>query len=460
MTVAAPKVDRIAALHGQRWAVVGLGATGLSCARFLAARGARVSVFDTREAPPNLDAVRALGLGVECGPLDPEALSAFPHLAVSPGVPLDEPALSRAREQGAEIVGDIELFAWSTRAPVAAITGSNGKSTVTTLAWRMLEAAGRRVRAGANLGTPALELLDAPDTEVFVLELSSFQLDLTHTLAPTVACILNITADHIDRHGTFEAYRAAKARILAGARHVVLNADDPAVASLAATLDPAQTSIDWIAPDSADPAHYRVAEHAGERWLHAGDLPVLPVRELRVAGRHNEFNALAALAISNRLGVDVDAQRRALAVFDGLAHRCRLVANVRGVRWFNDSKGTNVGATVAAIHGLVTEGTAILIAGGQGKGADFRELREAIAGRVRLALLLGEDAALLAAAIEDLCEVRHVDDLPAAVRVAAHCARAGEIVLLSPACASLDMFRNYEERGRVFETAVREVVVS
>jgi UDP-N-acetylmuramoylalanine--D-glutamate ligase len=443
---------------GQSWAVFGLGLTGLSCARFLSARGARVSVFDTRAAPPSLAAARQIAppVALHCGDIDGESLRGYRHIAVSPGIALEHPALARAREAGAEIVGDIELFAQNVASPVVAITGSNGKSTVTTLVWRILEAAGRSVRAGANLGTPALDLVSSPEPDCYVLELSSFQLDLTTSLAPAVACILNITADHIDRHGSFEAYREAKARILPRARQAVLNADDPAVASLAARLD----AVDWIAPDSRDPAHYRVAEHDGQRWLWRREIPLLPVSELKIAGRHNEFNALAAIAITALLGVDADAQRRALRAFDGLAHRCRLVADARGVRWFNDSKGTNIGATIAAINGLVTDTTAILIAGGQGKGADFRELRAAVNGRVRIAVLIGEDAPLLAQAIEDLTQIRLADSLQEAVRIAAAVAREGEIVLLSPACASLDMFANYEERGRVFEDAVHEVVAS
>jgi len=456
---AAPVARRPAAIAGERWAVLGLGATGLSCARFLAARGARVAAFDTRARPPNLDAARTLGVEVHCGDLDARSLDGYSHVAVSPGVPLAEPALVAARARGADVVGDLEIFAWHARAPIAAVTGSNGKSTVTTLVWQILEAGGRRVRAGANLGTPALDLIESPEPDAYVLELSSFQLDLTDSLAPTVAAVLNITADHIDRHGSFAAYRDAKARILAGAAHVVLNADDPAVAALAARIA-APVTLDWIAPDSADPTHYRVAAHAGERWLWAAGTPVMPVAELRIAGRHNEFNALAALAMTTRLDVEVGAQRRALAAFEGLAHRCRLVAEAHGVRWFNDSKGTNIGATIAAIEGLVSSGRAILIAGGQGKGADFRELRAAVAARVRLAILLGEDARLIADAIGDLCEVHFVTDVEAAVRAAAARVQPGEIVLLSPACASLDMFRNYEERGRVFEAAVHEVLAA
>jgi UDP-N-acetylmuramoylalanine--D-glutamate ligase len=452
----AGRADGADAHAGARWAVFGLGITGLSCARFLAARGADVTVFDTRAEPPGLAAARAMrpAVALHCGAVDADSLRSFAAIAVSPGIALDHPALVAARSAGAEIVGDIELFARSATSPVIAITGSNGKSTVTTLAWRILEAAGHRVRAGANLGTPALDLIDTPEADYYVLELSSFQLDLTDSLAPAVACILNVTADHIDRHGSFEAYREAKARILRGARHAVLNADDPAVASLGARAG----CVDWIAIDSPDPAAYRVAQHAGERWLWGRGEPLLPVAELGIAGRHNEFNALAAIAITSHLGVDADAQRRALRAFGGLEHRCRLVASKAGVQWINDSKGTNIGATVAAINGLLAGGNGILIAGGQGKGADFTELRAAVAGRVRIAILIGEDAAQLAAAVADLVEVRMSASLPEAVRVAAACAQPGDIVLLSPACASLDMFANYEERGRVFEAAVREVV--
>ena len=454
-TVVGGRADGAAVYAGVRWAVFGLGVTGLSCARFLAARGADVTVFDTRAEPPELAAARALAppITLRCGAVASDSLREFPSIAVSPGIPLDHPALVAARTAGAEIVGDIELFARSATSPVVAITGSNGKSTVTTLVWRILEAAGRRVRAGANLGTPALDLIDDPEADCYVLELSSFQLDLTDSLAPAVACILNVTADHIDRHGSFEAYREAKARILRGARHAVLNADDPAVAGLGDRVD----SVDWIALDSADPHAYRVAPHAGEPWLWRRAEPLLPVAELGIAGRHNEFNALAAVAITSRLGIDAEAQRRALRAFDGLDHRCRLVASAAGVRWINDSKGTNVGATIAAINGLLAADNGILIAGGQGKGADFTELRGAVAGRVRIAVLIGEDAAQLAAALQDLVETHRCASLPEAVRVAADRARAGDIVLLSPACASLDMFANYAERGRVFEAAVREV---
>ena len=352
------------AYAGARWAVFGLGLTGLSCARFLSARGANVTIFDTRAEPPGLAAARALTpqVTLRCGDVADDSLRAFTAIAVSPGIALDHPALAAARTAGAAIVGDVELFARTATSPVVAITGSNGKSTVTTLVWRILEAAGHRVRAGANLGTPALDLIESPEPDYYVLELSSFQLDLTDSLAPAVACILNVTADHIDRHGSFEAYREAKARILRGARHAVLNADDPAVASLGARAG----SVDWIAADSADQAAYRVAPHAGERWLWRRAEPLLPVAELGIAGRHNEFNALAAVAITASLGIDADAQRTALRAFDGLEHRCRLVASAGGVQWINDSKGTNIGATIAAINGLLAGRNGILIAGGQG----------------------------------------------------------------------------------------------
>lgn len=441
---------------GERWAVVGLGATGLSCAEFLGRQGADVVVFDTRLQPPALEAAQKLmpPVAVQCGDLREQDLLSFPQIAVSPGVPLDHPALVAARAAKASIVGDVELFVRHTDRPIVAITGSNGKSTVTTLTALIIEASGCSVRAGANLGTPALDLLTSPEPDYYVLELSSFQLDLVSTLAAEVACILNVTADHIDRHGSFAAYLEAKARILRGARHAVLNAEDPATAALAGRT----TSVDWISPDSAAQAAYRIADHDAARWLWREGEPLMPVSELKISGRHNEFNALAAIAITTHLGVDPAAQRSALREFSGLPHRCRLVAMHAGVRWFNDSKGTNIGATKAAVVGLISDRHGILILGGQGKGADFNELRDALDGRVRVAVLIGEDATRIAAAIDGLVEVRFADNMHDAVQVASAASLPGDVVLLSPACASFDMFANYQERGRVFESAVREIL--
>lgn len=442
---------RLPPIEGRRWAVLGMGETGVSCARFLAARGARVRCIDAATEPPARARLAAELPMLEwlCGPLQRSALAGVEAMVASPGVALEQAALQEARGAGVPLLGDIQLFVGATRQPVIGITGSNGKSTVTTLVWQILEAAGRSVRAGGNLGPPALDLLATPEPSCFVLELSSFQLELTNSLGLAAAGILNLSADHLDRHHTMAAYRAAKARILEQASEVVLNADDPLVASLA----PPGVPVRWVGKD----AEYRVVVHDGERWLsRRGDL-LTKSSTLRIAGLHNEFNALAAIALTDCLAVPLEAQRAALQAFDGLPHRCRLVAEHEGVAWFDDSKGTNIGATIAAVEGLLVNRRGVLIAGGQGKGADFRELRPALEGRVHTVVLLGQDAPLLEAALSDIARCERVADLVQAVQVASQAARPGEAVLLSPACASLDMFENYAHRGRAFAAAVREV---
>jgi len=433
---------------GQHWGVFGLGLTGLSCARHLLARGARLTCVDTRAAPPLLDAVRALSpdIATRCGELPADVFGACDDVAVSPGVPLDHPSLLA---RTGPLLGDIALFRRAANAPLLGITGSNGKSTVTTLVWQMLARAGQVVRAGGNLGTPALDLLEGQAPDCYVLELSSFQLDLTPDLAAEVACVLNLSADHLDRHGSLEAYAGAKARILRGARHLVLNADDPLVVAMA----PTGQTVRWFGSHRAQ-AHYHLAEHAGQRWLCCGDEPVIAAAELGIKGQHNELNALAALAMTDCMGLARDAQCATLREFTGLEHRCREVATHAGVSWYDDSKGTNIGAASAAIAGIMHGRRGVLIAGGQGKGADFRELREAVAGRVHTLVLIGEDAPLLANALGDLAQIEFAASMPQAVALAAAAARPGDAVLLSPACASFDMFEGYAHRGRVFAAAV------
>jgi UDP-N-acetylmuramoylalanine--D-glutamate ligase len=444
-------------LGAARYVVFGMGATGCSCARFLSARGALVRMVDTRSAPPLLGALRAAlpDIDCHCGRIPSDVLGDADVLVVSPGVSLDHPLIMAARTAGLPVLGDIDLFARYARAPYVAITGSNGKSTVTTLVADILAASGRTVRAGANLGTPALDLLSPTEPDIHVLELSSFQLELARCLAPAVACVLNVSADHLDRHGTLEHYAAVKSRILRGARRAVLNRDDPRVRAM---VQP-DLQVEWVtlgAPAGAE--EYGVLERDGCRWLARGDEYLLRTSELFIQGRHNEINALAALAITDVLGVSRDGQRRVLREFPGLDHRCRLVAEHDGISWFNDSKGTNIGASSAAIAGIFTGRSGVLIAGGQGKGADFQELRPALAGRVHAVVLLGEDASRIEAAISDLVTTRRVGGMREAVEIARTLARAGDAVLLSPACASLDMFENYAARGRAFEDAVREVL--
>ncbi len=440
----------------ERWLVFGMGKTGLSCARFLSAHGHAVTVIDTRDKPPEMELLKQLlpEINCRCGPQEAGVLDNIDALAVSPGIPLDHPLVRAARDLGLPIVGDIELFARVAPAPYVAITGSNGKSTVTTLVAQIIASAQQSVKAGANLGTPALDLLAPPIPNYFVLELSSFQLEVTTSLAAQIACLLNISPDHLDRHGTLAKYAAAKSRILHNACAVVLNADDPLVASLAPTNVP----VHWVSLQGARPACYSVVVRDGQRYLAHGEQILLPSAALQIKGAHNEFNALAALAITDCLGIPRASQLAVLREFMGLEHRCRLVAEHAGVSWFNDSKGTNVGASVAAVAGIFNDRTGVLIAGGQGKGADFTVLRTALKARVHSVVLLGEDALKIEAAIADLVRTTHAHSMEQAVAQASACARPGDAVLLSPACASFDMFQDYAARGRAFEAAVRELI--
>ena len=437
--------------------VVGLGMTGLSVARYLHRQGEPFRVVDTRAHPPQLAALQTScpGVTVHCGPLSAASFASAGRIVLSPGVVPQEPALAQARARGVPVEGDIALFARAARAPIAAITGSNGKSTVTTLLGEMARAAGLRVGVGGNLGTPALDLL-ADDIDLYVLELSSFQLETTEALNARVATVLNLSEDHIDRHGSLAAYAAVKARIFRAAPGResplrVLNAEDARVVAMAASGEPAR----WFALASEDPGHYRVISRQGRRWLAAGNEPLLPVTELALVGEHHQANALAALAMADALALPRAAALQALRQFRGLPHRTQLIAEVGGVRFIDDSKGTNVGATVAALRGV--PGPLVLIAGGQGKGQDFSALRPWVAGKVRAAVLIGQDAGALATALAGATAIVRAGDLEAAVRLAARHAHPGDAVLLSPACASLDMFRDYHHRGEVFAAAVREL---
>ena len=433
--------------------IVGLGATGMSVARHLAACGESFAVVDSREHPPGLEALRSelQPNEVHLGGFDRTLFLRARRLIVSPGVPVSSPAIMEARDAGVQIIGDIDLFARVNRAPVAAITGSNGKSTVTTLLGEMARAADWDVAVGGNLGTPALDLLDAKPQDLVVLELSSFQLETVESLAPQAAVVLNVSPDHLDRYPSLEAYAQAKGRIYARARRCVVNAEDPLATSLAGGRDCAAFGLD----EALREQDYGLLVHAGAQWLARGTEPLIPAARLRIAGRHNLANALAALAMGEALGLPQTAMLKALETFPGLPHRCQWIGSRAGVDWFDDSKGTNVGATVAAIDGL--EGQLVLIAGGQGKGQDFAPLREALKGRARTVVMLGEAAPELRSVLGGVAELIDVADMSEAVAAAAERARAGDRVLLSPACASLDMFANYAARGEAFVRAFREL---
>lgn len=433
-----------------RTLVVGLGATGLSAARYLAALGDAVLVVDSRADPPGLAALRASRPDVEVvlESLDPKWLEGIERLVLSPGLGLKLPLVAEARRRGIEVVGDIELFARAAAAPVLAVTGSNGKSTVATLAAEMLRAAGLRAPAGGNLGPPALELLADPEADAYVLEISSFQMETTDTLRPLAAAVLNVCADHLDRHGGVAEYAALKAKLLRAAEYAVFNVDDPLVRDMArACARPVPFSVRTPLERG-----YSIVASDGRRYLARDGQGLLAADALAMRGAHNEANALAALALTETLTGPSDAALGALARFAGLPHRCRVVAERAGVLYIDDSKGTNVGATIAAIEGLA--GPLVLIAGGQAKGADFAPLAAAARGKVEAAVLIGAAAAELEGVLEGVCPTRRAADMPEAVAAAAALARPGATVLLSPACASQDMFRDYRHRGDVFAAAV------
>ncbi len=461
-----------------RVAVVGLGDTGVSAVRFLHGLGVECLVTDSRPHPPGLEEVRKYqGVSVFTGELRADVLSWASHILVSPGLSLADTAIRSALEHGAALISDIDLFAQMAQAPVIAVTGSNGKSTVTCLVAEMARQAGLRVRAGGNLGTPALDLLD-PECELYVLELSSFQLERTRRFRPDAGAVLNVSPDHLDRHPDVEEYAAIKAKLLQWSDWRVANRDDPLIVRLAEDRVThgglgsrrvsvsgvkgrwvekpdrwSSSSIQWFSLENPD-ADYALKYSRGEPWLARRGRPLLAVSELALSGRHNQANALAALALAEAGGVALEPSLEVLRTFTGLPHRMQEVAKIDEVLWINDSKGTNVGATEAAISGL--EGPIVLLAGGVGKGADFSCLRPAVAAKVKMAVLFGRDRHRLAQALEPVTRIVQVKDLETAMKVARKNARPGDTVLLSPACASLDQFENYRSRGNRFESLVRQ----
>lgn len=431
--------------------VVGLGLTGLSCARHLYRQGASFSVVDTREQPPGLEDLRREmpGVAVYAGEWPQDLLASATELVVSPGIALESPLLADAVAAGARVIGDIDLFVREARAPVVGITGSNAKSTVTELVGAMAREAGLNVGVGGNLGTPALDLL-AEERQLYVLELSSFQLERAGKLGLAVATVLNLSADHLDRHGSMPRYHQAKHRIFFGCGSAVCNSDDPLTVPL---VEEGVPLIRWRLGEP-ELKGFGLREEAGRTYLCHGFEPLLAVDELPISGRHNQANALAALALGHAAGLPDAAMVAALRAFRGLPHRCELVAEEAGVRFVNDSKGTNIGATQAALAGLGAERNIVLIAGGQGKGADFSQLRQAVQRHCRLLVVMGEDAPALEAALADVVPLRSAASMAEAVSLAAGAAHKGDTVLLSPACASFDMFSGYQARGEAFREAV------
>lgn len=435
--------------------VVGLGKTGFSCVRYLAAQGADFMVVDTRQEPPYLAQLKQQlpNVEVQLGELDGAVLSGAQRLIMSPGLALTQPAIVQAVASGAHIASDIDLFCEAVTAPIVAITGSNAKSTVTTLVGLMAKQAGIRVAVGGNLGTPVLDLLAEDEQELYVLELSSFQLELAEQLSAEVATILNVSPDHMDRYTDFEAYKNAKRRIFNGCSQIVVNQDEDSQLVPAGDARLWYYSITEVAQNSDQ---FGLSQEDEQSWLMQGQQRLMPVSDVKIKGLHNTSNVLAALALGSAVGLPMAAMLQTLREFPGLAHRCQWVAQKQAVDYYNDSKGTNVGATVAALNGLgpLHHQGVVLIAGGDGKGADFDDLQQPVRDFCSHLVLLGKDAQRLQKALGKEVPVSRVASMEEAVKIAAQQAKKGAAVLLSPACASLDMFTNFEARGDAFVHAV------
>ncbi len=444
-------------VHNWDTLVVGLGQTGLSVARHLQARGVAFAVVDSRANPPGKAELLAEF------PQTPYHFGAFAEaaawfasaatLVVSPGIAIATPEIRAAGERGAAIIGDIELFVREAPAPVIAITGSNGKSSVTTLVDLMAQRAGMRSYAGGNLGYAALDLLAQPTPDVYVMELSSFQLETTQSLRAVAAVVLNVSEDHMDRYPSFADYAAAKQVVYQHCGCAVVNRDDAVVMAMLSQVECGHSVSFGL--DIPTDGQYGLREHAGKRWLAKGETLLLAVDEMKLPGEHNHANALAALALGEAASIPMDGMLAALREFTGLAHRTQWVRERAGVNWYNDSKGTNVGATLAALAGL--PGKTVLIAGGQGKGADFSPLRAVAMAKARALVLIGEDRNKIADVVEGYAPYVFAHDMADAVAIAAELAQVGDNVLLSPACASFDMFKSYVHRGEVFSAEVRSL---
>ena len=447
--------------------IVGLGKSGLSCARYLTRLGVSFKAIDTRDNPPDVVQFQSIApdASLHTGSYQLQWLAEADVLIVSPGIAISTPEIAHCRQQGTAVIGDIELFAQALNAqtesaakPVVAITGSNGKSTVTTLMGELINGCGFNAGVGGNIGFPALDLLtNHKSIDVYVLELSSFQLETTDSLRAKVATTLNISEDHMDRYDhSLAAYTAAKQRIYQHCAMAVWNSDDPATQPNM-TVPNATTFTQQMA---MHPYQYGLSVFDNDLWLFKGKQRLLNTRQLRMSGMHNYSNALVALALGEQVGLALEEMLQVLPNFSGLAHRCQWVAQENEVTWINDSKATNVGATLAAISGVGADcrGKIILIAGGDGKGADFSPLCPAVAQYVSHTILLGRDAQLIADGLNNDTQTHQVSTLEAAITLAHRLANPKDVVLLAPACASTDMFTSFEARGDLFAKEVRALL--
>jgi UDP-N-acetylmuramoylalanine--D-glutamate ligase len=459
-------------MNSSLYLVAGLGKTGVSVARYLQRKNKSFIAFDTRSQSSGLKAFTQEfpSIPVYTQQIPDEILNQLTDIIASPGLSLDTPFLTKALQKGIAVYGDIECLAREIQAPVIAITGTNGKSTVTTLVGEMAKAAGYKVAVAGNIGTPVLDMLDDEHQyDLWVLELSSFQLDLTYSLAPIAATILNVTPDHLDRHHTMEAYIQAKQRVYHQAQVGVYNRDDAFTIPSKTTIDAPFGLCEYTAElsraemtcisfgmNAPEKNNWGLITQKDKIYLAKGNTCILPVESVLIKGVHNWLNALVASALADVAGIPLQSICSVLSSFTGLAHRCQWIRTLDDADWINDSKGTNIGATISAINGIggSMHGKIVLIAGGQGKGADFSELTQSVAEYVRFIVLIGEDAHKIEASLAQVVPMERADSLEDAVRVAKSQAKAGDVVLLSPACASLDMFVDFNHRGEAFVSLV------
>lgn len=429
--------------------VVGLGATGLSIARYLRRIGLDAVFVDSRDEPPGMLALEEVWPDAEVALGELQLPDNIERIIVSPGIADSEPLLAAARKRGIEVVSDIELFARDAKAPFVAITGSNGKSTVTTLLYHMGRAAGRDTLAGGNLGEPALDLLDRDTPDLYVLELSSFQLQRTGLLPAAVAVLLNVSPDHLDWHASEKEYRNAKYRVFREANAAVVNRADKRALRESKSVE----QIICFGLDAPNDGEYGIRSEDGVDYLARGNTLLIATSDIAMVGRHNQANALAALAAGELLGFEQAPMLQVLNEFPGLPHRMQFVARKGSVNFINDSKATNVAAAVASIESI--DGMIVLLAGGLGKGGNFAELAAALENKLRAAVLFGTDAGQIAAALDTVMPVYFAQDMQDAVQQAAIYGEADDTVLLAPACASFDQFDSYGARGEAFSAAVR-----
>ena len=432
--------------------IVGLGKTGLSCFRYLSNQGLNVAITDSREEPPELLELRAEfeSASVYLGQINEQVLLASDQIILSPGVSLDNKSIKLSIENNIPVFGDIELFCQKAQAPIIAVSGSNGKSTVTTIVAEMTRLAGLKTYVGGNIGIPVLDLLSDSSPDLYVLELSSFQLETTYSLNAHASVVLNVSPDHMDRYSSLKDYANTKKRIYSGQGLMVLNKDEEYIHSI---IDSKRDTI-YFSLGAPEGENFGLINHNNEVWLSQGNEKIINKNQLKIKGEHNISNALAAMALAGAVNVPTNIMADVLKNFTGLEHRCQLVREIDNVSWYNDSKATNVGACIASITGLCELGNIILIAGGDSKGADLSGLNPIVKKYIKRVFLFGIDANKLADVMGSDVDKEFVNNMNEAVKGASKIADPDDIVLLAPACSSLDMYKNYQQRGDAFISAI------